>query len=136
MAVTSGLEDDEGDDVLAEDRVRGTHHGDLLDGFVLHQRMLDVGGVHVVAAPDDDVLRSADDVEVAVAVELAEITRDQPAVAPGLRRGFGVVVVLALAAGHLEADLSDLSGRQRVAVVADDLDHGRRSDLTDGARDA
>jgi hypothetical protein len=66
---------------------------------VLHQDVLDVGGVDVVAAPDDDVLAAADDVEVAVVVQLAQVARDQPAVLPHLRRGLGVAEVLALAPG-------------------------------------
>ena len=48
---------------------------------VLHQRLLDLGRVHVEAAGDDHVLQAVDDEQVAVVVEVADVARVVPAVA-------------------------------------------------------
>ena len=89
-------QDDAGDDVLTQHRIVDAEHGHLVDGGVECHRMLDVGRVDVVAASDDDVLASPDDVEVAVLVDPAEVAGQEPPVDPGAGRRLGVAVVLAL----------------------------------------
>ena len=59
--------------VLAEDRVRHAGHGRLGHRRVFEEGGLHLAGHHVVAAPDDDLLLPADDPEMAVGVEVAEV---------------------------------------------------------------
>src|SRR5207248_6164801 len=73
-----GCGDDEGGQVLTQHLVGHADYRRLENGSVLEEGVLDIGGVDVVAAPDDDLLRPADDVEIAVLVEPAEITGMEP----------------------------------------------------------
>ena len=52
----AGLELHGGADFLAEIGMRDSDHGDLSDGLVLVQDLLDLARVHVVPAADDQVL--------------------------------------------------------------------------------
>ena len=52
------------------------------DGGVRHQRLLDLGRVHVEAAGDDHVLGPVDDEQEVVVVEVADVAGVVPAVAP------------------------------------------------------
>ena len=71
-------------DVLAQDGVRDARHGGLDHGGMLEEGGLHLAGHHVVAAPDDDLLLAADDPEVAVAVDVAEVPALQPSVDPAV----------------------------------------------------
>ena len=88
--------------------------------------MLDVGGMDVVAAPDDHVLAPADDVEVPVVVQPAQVSGDQPPVPPRLRCRLGVLEVLPVAPGEMQPHLSYLVGRQRFVVRSHNPHLGRR----------
>ena len=98
------------------------------DGGVLVERGLDLGGVHVLAAADDDVLQAVDDVQVSVLVEPAHVAGSEPAVVG--QRGRGRLGVVEVAAEHGRApqpDLAGLAGRHRLAVRAGDPHlHDRR----------
>ncbi len=64
-------------DLLAEVLVRHADHRHIHDSRVLVQAALDLHAVDVLAATDDDVLRSIGDVEEAVLVEVADIARPE-----------------------------------------------------------
>ena len=69
-------------------------------------------GMNVVAAADDEVLLAADDFEIAVFVEPAEIARHKPAVTVERILGRALVVEIAQhQAGAAPADFADLAGR-------------------------
>ena len=89
----------------------------LGDVGVLVERSLDLGGVDVLAAADDDVLQPVDHVQVAVVVEPAEIAGVEPAVGEGLGGLLRQVEVPADDRRALQPDLADLARRQRLAVV-------------------
>ena len=65
----------------ADDRAFG-------DVGVLVERLLDLGGIDVLAAGDDHVLDPVDDIDEAVLVHIAAVAGVQPAVAQGLSRSF------------------------------------------------
>ena len=65
---------------LAEHLVGHRHRGRDRDGGVLGDLGLDRGSADVLAAPDDDVGRAADDAEVAVGVDRAQVADAHPAV--------------------------------------------------------
>src|SRR5262249_27517170 len=79
-------------------------------------RALDVVGVVVAAADDDDVLEPTDDVELAVIVNETGVSRAQVAVtavepaAERGRRGLRVVPVTLRDAATADPDLADLPG--------------------------
>ncbi len=77
----SGGEGDEGDGHLAGVDVRSAHGLGAGDRGVGQQGVLDDGGVDVVAAADDEVLRPADEVDEAVVVDLGQVPGVQPTVA-------------------------------------------------------
>ena len=82
--VVAVLERDRGADLLAQVVVLDADHGDLGDGLVLVERLLDLARVDVVAAADDQVLLAVDDEEVAVLVLLGHVAGEEPAVLDGL----------------------------------------------------
>src|SRR5690606_6151342 len=85
-------------DPLAPALVRTPEDGDLHDPGHLDQRRLDLGGIDVDAAGDDQVCAAGVEVDIAVRVDAAEVAdregrsvRGRP---PGLRRALRVVPVL------------------------------------------
>ena len=106
---------------------------------MLVERSFDLGGVHVLAAANDDVLEPVDDVEVAIVVEAAEVAGVEPAV--GERLG-GLPFTAEVAANDrraFEPDLADLADRLRrvpSSATTSHVDH-RRDRLADalGIRD-
>ena len=71
--------------------VRDADHRDLRDRRVRRDRVLDLDGVHVLAAGDDHVLHPIDEEEVALLVEVAGVAGVVPAAAERLggRLGLG-----------------------------------------------
>ena len=59
---------------------RHADDGDLGDGRVLRQRLLDLDGIHVLAAADDHVLDPVGEEQVALVVEVAAVAGPQPPV--------------------------------------------------------
>src|SRR5262249_16378731 len=126
------LRDDERGDVLTEDVVRHTYHGSLLHSRMLEDHSLDIGRVHVVPAPHDEILLAPDEVEETVLAEIAEAATSQPALTgPRVGGGFGVSVVLALVATQPREQLTDFTHVTLFAVFVDDLDLHRRDRLAD-----
>ena len=115
------LERDGGADLLAQVVVLDADHGDLGDGVVLVERLLDLARVDVVAAADDQVLLAVDDEEVAVLVLLGHVAGEEPAVGDGL---LGLLLLAPVALHHVLApdrDLADLALLDVLAVVVDQL---------------
>ena len=97
----------------AEDR-------DLEHRGVRSEGILDLERVHVLAAGDDHVLGSIEQVEVVLVVDVADVTRAVPAVD---ERRLGRLRVLPVADHHVRPSDDDLAGdarRARVAVGVDD----------------
>ena len=98
--------------------------------------LLDFLGIDVEAAGDDQVLRAADDADVAVREDLAHVAGAEPAVGREL---------LACLLGHppiaaedvrpLDLDAADALRRDRCVVVADDAHRHAGQRRTDGAGD-
>ena len=63
------------------------HHGDLRHARHVGEQLLDLGGAHVLAAPDDDVLHPVGDGEVALGVEHADVAGPEPPVRVDRRVG-------------------------------------------------
>src|SRR5207248_2114521 len=78
---------------------------------VAHRQILDLRRMDVVAAADDQILLAADDLEIAVRIEPAEIARHEPSRA--VERVLGRLLVVEIAEGQTgaaAADLADLAG--------------------------
>ena len=58
--------------------MRHADHRAVRDVGVLEERGLDLDGVDVLAAADDDVLRAVDDVDVALVVDARDVPGVQP----------------------------------------------------------
>ena len=116
-----GLELDDGARDLAQALVGDADDGDVLDGGVAHEVVLDLDGVDVLAAHDDDVLLSVDEPVEAVLVLARHVAGVEPAVDQGLGGGSGVFVVAVHEAGALDAQLADLASLHLGALLVDDL---------------
>src|SRR3954470_13931018 len=94
---------------------------------MLEQRLFDVTRVDVDAAADDEVLDSVDDVEEAVGVEVADVTRVQPSAAQCVRRLVGRMPVTGHQVGTADADLAVLTRRGvgAVGLLDEHLDRRR-----------
>ena len=71
---------------LAPFVVRDAEHGDFADGRMVRGDLLDVLRIDLHAAGIDHVLLAVDEVEKSVLVDVAEIAREQPAIAQRLLR--------------------------------------------------
>ena len=80
---------------------------------MLHQDALDLGGVDVGAAGDDQVGAAIGDEEIAVGVELAEVAGGEAAVAEGAAVLLVGVAVAEVHARRLHVDEPDLARRAR-----------------------
>ena len=81
----------EGDADLAQDGVGRPHHRHLGHAGQLAEHRLDLGGVHVVAAPDVHLRHPAHQPEVAVGADPAEVAGGDPALGVEHRAGGGGV---------------------------------------------
>src|SRR5690606_20537755 len=77
--VGSILEKGHGLDLFAEFFVLDPYHGCFGHGWMLVQQFFDFARVDVVATAEDHVLLTADDVQITVFVEVANIARVEPA---------------------------------------------------------
>ena len=118
----AGRELHEGGDLLAHVGVGRADDGDVVDGGVHDEHVLDLARVDVHAAADDHVRGPVGEVEVAVVVDPADVAQPAPAPrVPHLARLLGVAVVLE-GAVRLEPHLALLADGELLAVVADDVD--------------
>ena len=98
-------------DLLAHHRVGNADHRDLEHGRVLHERVLDLDAVDVLAAAVDHVLLAVDDLDEAVVVDAGQVAGVQPAVDERLGGLLGLVPVAGddvLAADQQLADVRRL----------------------------
>ena len=100
---------------------------------MLVEDLLDLTGVDVEAAPDDEVLLAVDDVVVAVVVHPGHVAGLEPAVDEGGGRLVGLVPVALHDIVTPDGDLAVLAGSHVAPVVVDqpELHAGDRS--ADGA---
>ena len=99
-------------DLFAEPVIGDRERGTARHRRMPHRQILDLRRVDVVAAADDQILLTADDLQIAVRVEAAEIAAHEPARA--IERLFGRLLVVEIAEGQARAaaaDLADLAGR-------------------------
>src|SRR5215469_1136480 len=114
------LERDSGANLFPELRMGQPDHGDLRDGRMLVQDFLDLTRVHVVTAPDDEVLLAVDNVVVAVLVYPRHVSSAEPAVFDRLRGGIGLPPVALHHVVAADGDLADLALRNRLPFVVDE----------------
>ena len=109
--------------------------GGLRDGRVRRQDVLDLAGVDVDPAGDDQVLLAVDDVHVALVVADDDVAAGEEAVV-GRAGGGGlrVVVVAVHQVRRAAEQLARLAGRHRLAGVVDDPELGEVPRVADRAR--
>src|SRR5712691_9605806 len=132
----AGTQDDEGLHDLAAYRVGARHHGRLEDGGVLEERALDLEGPDAIASGDDDVVRAADEPEIAVLVALGAVARQVPLTAAAGTGLLGVLPVPAKEGRRLSAqgEIANLPRRQLLARLPDDAEIVAREGLPHRAR--
>ena len=113
-------EDDGGDHVLAERCVRHREGGRIGNFGMPQERRIHRGRGHLEAAAIDELFRAPDDEKIAVAIDIAEIARPEPAFekrAP-VRGRIALVAVEDLRSAH--DDLACLARWQQRAGIAQD----------------
>ncbi len=110
--------------------------GDLRDGGVSRDRVLDLDGVHILAAGNDHVVEAVDKVDVAVGIDVADVAGVIPAASHHVLCLFGAVPVLAEEVSALGAHLALLPACHGGSVFildreldADDGPPGRAQDV-------
>ncbi len=112
--------------LLAEALVGDAVHGRFVHRRVFVDRRFDLGGVDVLAAAQHHVLRSVADVDEALVVDAADVSRAQPTVDDRVGSGIGSVPVPADQHRPTEPDLAGLAGGQHIADrVGDSEVHDR-----------
>jgi hypothetical protein len=132
----AGLGHDDRRDGFAEVAMRHADHG----GFEHPRQFVEIGldllGIHVVAAGDDQVLAASDDRQIAIGIPFADVAGAEPSVVGEfLARLLGHAPVPGehVRAAHL--DCTDLAGRAWQAVFGDDPHVDTRQRQPDGACD-
>lgn len=98
------MEVDEGDGDLAPLRVVLAADTGFEDGGVGEQGGLDLGGIDIFAAGDDQVVAAVEDVEVAFGIEVADVAGGEPAIVDGGGGSVGTMVIAGGDAGTFEVD--------------------------------
>src|SRR5712691_6653833 len=102
------LADDERDRHFAELRVWASHDANIHHGWMRAYHRLDLIGVDVRSAPDDDVLDPADDVQISGLVDEAEVAHVRPAVCRQRTEVLAPVAALHEVAAHADFPFEDL----------------------------
>jgi hypothetical protein len=113
-------------ELLAPGLVGHAEGGDLVDLGAFEDRALDLGGIDVLAAADHQVLGTVRQEQVAVVVEVADVTAVEPAVAEFGLVGFGAVPVAADQRGCPDPQPSRYALWQFVALFVADAEIHRR----------
>ena len=112
VQISSGsAQDNEGCYFLAEFARRPGDDGGIAYRFVLAQHVFDLRWINIHAAPDDDVLGPARQVQVTGLIPPAEIAWVIPAVAKRLTAGVPIVVISRRRPRMFVTDTADLSER-------------------------
>jgi hypothetical protein len=118
-----GLGLDDGVDRLAPLVRRHAEHGGVHDVGMGMQDRLDLRGVDVHPAADDHVVLAVADVDVALVVDVGDVTHGLPAIT--VADGIGGAVVAVEGQGAADEELAGFAGGQLLAAGSHDLDlHG------------
>ncbi len=122
LALRPGRKCDERHRLLAEHRVRLADDRGFQHRRVTVERVLDLLGVDVLAAPDDEVLDPVHQRQIPVLVEPADVTGVQPAAAQYLGRLARPAEVPAHHVRPAHDHLTGLAGRQQLVLAVHDPD--------------
>ncbi|MGY3294065.1 hypothetical protein ACVWW5_006730 [Bradyrhizobium sp. LM3.4] len=106
--------------------MRDGKHAGLQHRRMTEQDLFDLQRRDLLPAAVDDVLDTADDEEIAVGVEVAEIAGPEPAVAEGRLCCRLVIIVAAAHIRSAKHDFAVLAARERTASLIHDRDLGAR----------
>ncbi len=127
----SGLQPDDGGDLLAEGRVGRREDGSLQHSGVLEQDRFHLERRDVLAPSDNDVLGAIDDIEEAFLVEAPDVPGVEPAVGERRCRLLRTAPIARDDVRTLDPDLPGVSRRRVVAVLVDDANLADRYRGTD-----
>ena len=99
--------------------MRQADDGDILDGVVTAQEVLDLYRIEVLAAGDDDVLLAVHQIDETVRILHRHVAGKQPAVAEHLAGRLLVLVVTGHHTGTLDGELADLALTDIAAPLVD-----------------
>ena len=107
---------------LAEPRMRLREDDCVRNGVVTEQRLLHLSRRDLLAAAVDDLLEASAQEEIAVVVEIALVSRAEPAVGEGLPVRVRVSLVAREDVRPAYGNLADLAGREKHAFVVEHCD--------------
>ena len=106
---------------LSQPLIRKADHGHILDIRICCHEILDLHGIEVLAAGDDDILLAVHKPEEPVLVLARHISRMEPSILEGFCRSSRILVVALHEAGTLDAELADAALGYFVSCLVDDL---------------
>src|SRR5690242_2460993 len=129
----AGAEANEGDGNLAPGGIGDAADTRLGDIGMREQGGLDLGGIDVLAAGDDEVGATVEDVEVTVRVQVAEVAGGEPAIAEGGGGLVGAIVVAGGDGGTAQGNLAGSAGGGGRAFLCEDAELDRCERAAGGA---
>src|SRR5713226_2107284 len=124
------ITDDERDRYFAELKVWAPDDADIQHAWMCAQHRLDLVRVDVRSAPDDDVLDAADDMQISVLVDEAEVAHVRPPVGRQRTEVLAPVAILNQVAAH--ADLTSTAADRVGRWAIKDLPLGSIMRAADG----
>src|SRR6266702_6183267 len=128
----TGTKDDAGAELLAVPRIRNAHHLHVLHFRMAVEKLLDLARVYVLSTANHHVLRTPDDVAIAILVQRSEIPGVHPAF--GVNRFAALCGVVPVAQHDRVTSCQHLAGRaarNRVSRLFHDLHLHMRLDEAD-----
>ena len=112
---------DDGGGDFAEPFVRQADDGDVFDMVVLAEEVLDLDGIEVLAARDDDILLAVDKIDESVLRLLRHVACEEPSVLQDFARGLFILVIAFHDAVALEGQFADFAAFDRLVIFVDDF---------------
>ena len=122
IKLAASFHDDAGHANFAHTLVGHTQHGHLGNIGVGSHQAFNLSGVAIKTAHDEHVFQAIGDFQIPLFIEHTDITRVQPAVFDGFRRGLFIVKITEHDIKTLDQQLAVFAWRQSLAVLINDFD--------------
>src|SRR5437667_11134048 len=92
----------------------------LYDIGVREQERLDLGRIDILTARDNEIVATIQHIQIAILIQITDITGREPAIMDSLCRSFGAMVIATRDAGTLSTDHPWLTRHRILPLLIDD----------------